>query len=713
MMPTLTLVHPWKVRLAKMGEGGMGEVWDAEQMEPVRRKVALKLLKAGMSTKEVLARFEVGRQALALMNHPYIARVFDAGTTPDGRPYFAMEIVDGSPITHYCDSRKLDVDARLSLFIKVCNGVEHAHQKGVVHRDIKPSNILVAVHDGVPEPKIIDFGVAKAIAQPLTDKTVYTEFGQLIGTPEYMSPEQAELSGRHVDTRTDVYSLGVLLYELLTGVLPFEGEQLREAGFDGLRKIIRNTDPPAPSIRATQLGEQLGDVAARRRTDADALAKRLRGDLDWIVMKALEKDPASRYGSPSALTADVERHLSHEPVVASPPSTVYRARKFIRRHRAGVTLAATLVAALVVLSVSMSIQAARIASERDRAEREAERANEVIQFLTDVFDVARAGAPGSQDVTAREILEAGSERIGELSREPLVQAHLMDTIGNIYLTMGLYDEAEKHLEEAYATRSRLLDENHLGMAASLESLGSLSSWRGELDKARDYFRRSIEIREHALGPESSPVGDALNALGIVHAIEGDYDGAEGLFLKSRDALEASEGGLSAGKPIGNLANVYALQGRYEEALPLQERVVELHRESFGANHFKYGRSLQSLGVIHKMMGETAKAEPRLKQALEIFRRSEGQDHPDVGTVLTEMGEVYAQQGRFAESERRVERGASHPHRGAGQKESSGGRRSPADRPRRARARPARGSSKTLRGIDRDLGGSRPQPSPEG
>ena len=260
---------------------------------------------------------------------------------------------------------------------------------------------------------------------------------------------------------------------------------------------------------------------------------------------------------------------------------------------------------------------------------------------------------------------------------------------------------------------RLLDENHLDMAASLESLGSLSSWRGELDKARDYFRRSIEIREHALGPESSPVGDALNALGIVHAIEGDYDGAEGLFLKSRDALEASEGGLSAGKPIGNLANVYALQGRYEEALPLQERVVELHRESFGANHFKYGRSLQSLGVIHKMMGETAKAEPRLKQALEIFRRSEGPDHPDVGTVLTEMGEVYAQQGRFAESERRVERGASHPHRGAGQKESSGGRRSPADRPRRARARPARGSSKTLRGIDRDLGGSRPQPSPEG
>jgi len=641
--------------LEKIGEGGMGEVWEAEQLEPVRRRVALKILKAGMTNRAALARFEVERQALALMDHPNIARVFDAGATPDGRPFFVMEIVAGSPVTEYCDTRRLDLHARLSLFMKICNGVEHAHQKGVVHRDIKPSNVLVAAPERTPEPKIIDFGVAKALAQPLTDEAVKTEFGQLIGTPEYMSPEQADLTGRHVDTRTDVYSLGVLLYEILTGVLPFEGERLREAGFEGLREMIRNVDPPAPSVRATRLGDRLGAIAACRRTDASALVRRLRGDLDWIVMRALEKDPASRYGSPSALAADVHRHLNDEPVVASPPSTLYRTLKFVRRHRAGVSLAATLVAALLAVSVSMSIQAARIAAERDRAERQAETANEVTQFLTDVFDVARAGAPGSQDVTAREILEAGAGRIGELSQEPLVQAHLMDTIGRIYLTMGLYDEAAKHLERAYATRSRLLVGDHLDVAASLESLGSLSRWRGDLDQAREYLGRCIEIRERALGPYSRPVGDALNALGIVHAMEGDYRGAEDLFVRSRDALEESEGGLAAAKPIGNLANVYALQKRYGEALPLQERILELHREAFGERHLKYGRSLSQVALIHKMMGDTERAEQLLEQVLRIVQEAEGAGHPDVGSVLTELGDVYSLRGRFVESEEALRR----------------------------------------------------------
>ena len=642
--------------LAKIGEGGMGEVWDAEQLEPVRRKVALKLLKSGMNSREVLARFEVERQALALMDHPHIAHVFDAGTAGDGRPYFAMEVVDGSPITEYCDGRKLDVDARLELFVKVCHGVEHAHQKGVVHRDIKPSNVLVTVHDGVPEPKIIDFGVAKAMAHPLTDKTVHTEFGQLIGTPEYMSPEQAELTGRHIDTRTDVYSLGVLLYELLTGVLPFEGEKLREAGFDGLREIIRDSDPPTPSRRTTGLGGKLNDIASRRKTDAESLSRRLRGDLDWIVMRALEKDPNARYGSPSALAADIGRHLRDEPVEASPPSALYRARKFVRRHRTGVVLATTLVTALLVLTVSMSVQTARVARERDRAEREAETAKQVTRFLTDVFEVARPGQIGGQDVTAEEILDAGSKRVDQLTHQPLVQAELMDTIGNIYIRMGLYDEAERHLRQAYDTRMRLLDGEHADVAESLSSLGYLSRWQGNLPNSIDYYGQALEIHRSAEEDNATAIGLSLNTLGIAHAMLGEYDRAAELLQESWEVLEQSLGpdDPQTLRPLDNLANVYSLQGRNEEAVPLRQRSIEVHRKAFGESHLNYGMAVGFLATTYKMMGRSEEAEPLFDTALRIRRETQGANHPDVAIVLAEYGDMLRELGRLDEAEAALE-----------------------------------------------------------
>jgi len=325
-------IGPYKI-LEKIGEGGMGVVYLAEQEAPLRRRVALKVIKPGMDSKQVLARFEAERQALALMNHPGVAKVFDAGATPEGRPYFVMEHVAGLPITDYCDKHLLDNQQRLELFIQVCEAIQHAHQKGIIHRDIKPSNVLVAVQDGKPVSKVIDFGVAKATGQRLTERTLFTEQGVLIGTPEYMSPEQAEMTALDVDSRTDIYSLGVLLYELIVGALPFDAKALRRAGFDEIRRTIRDVDPPRPSVRLTTLGDQSTESARRRRTELRMLRRELQGNLDGITMHALEKDRARRYGSPSEMAEDIRRHLRDEPVLAHAPSASYRLWRFVRRHK--------------------------------------------------------------------------------------------------------------------------------------------------------------------------------------------------------------------------------------------------------------------------------------------------------------------------------------------------------------------------------------------
>jgi serine/threonine protein kinase len=327
-----TVIGPYKL-LEQIGEGGMGLVFVAEQQQPVRRKVALKVIKPGMDTRHVVARFEAERQALALMDHAHIAKVHDGGTTPEGRPYFVMELVKGKPITAYCDQNQIAIRERLELFVHVCQAVQHAHQKGIIHRDIKPSNVLVMSHDGEPVVKVIDFGVAKAIGQLLTDKTIYTQFSQLIGTPLYMSPEQAGHSSLDVDTRSDIYSLGVLLYELLTGTTPFDKARLKEVGFDELRRIIREEEPPRPSTRISMLGQAATTISTQRQTDPRRLSQLCRGKLDWIVMKALEKNRDRRYESASALAADVQRYLHDEPVQACPPSAWYRFGKFARRNK--------------------------------------------------------------------------------------------------------------------------------------------------------------------------------------------------------------------------------------------------------------------------------------------------------------------------------------------------------------------------------------------
>jgi serine/threonine protein kinase/tetratricopeptide (TPR) repeat protein len=385
-----TVIGPYKL-LEQIGEGGFGVVFLAEQQQPVRRKVALKVLKPGMDTRQVIVRFEAERQALALMDHPNIAHVFDGGATASGRPYFVMELVKGLAITDFCDQNQLNVRARLELFVSVCQAVQHAHQKGIIHRDIKPSNMLVTLQDGAPLVKVIDFGIAKALGQQLTDKTVYTGFAQLIGTPLYMSPEQAALSAGDVDTRSDIYSLGVLLYELLTGTTPFDRKRLRELDFDELRRIIREEEPPRPSTRISTLGQAATAVSAQRRSDPKRLSQLVRGELDWIVMKALEKDRNRRYETASAFAADVQRYLHDEPVLACPPSAWYRLRKFARRNQAGLAIAACLSLVLATLGGGfgweMRVRAERAAQrgrELDKAEQEAVTLrNDIISQLDD------------------------------------------------------------------------------------------------------------------------------------------------------------------------------------------------------------------------------------------------------------------------------------------------------------------------------------------
>jgi len=410
-----TIIGRYKL-LEQIGEGGFGVVYMAEQQEPIRRRVALKIIKLGMDTKQVIARFEAERQALAMMDHPNIAGVLDAGATETGRPYFVMELVKGIPITEYCDKNNLDTRQRLELFIDVCKAVHHAHQKGIIHRDIKPSNVMITLHDGKPVPKVIDFGIAKATGHRLTEKTLFTKYAQMIGTPEYMSPEQAEMSGLDIDTRTDIYSLGVLLYELLTSATPFDAKELREAGYAEMQRIIRETEPLKPSTKLSTLGKTLPDVAKRHNATPDVLTKAVRGDLDWIVMKTLEKDRARRYEAADRLVLDIQRHLEHRPVLAHAPSTTYKLHKFLRRHRSQA------IAALAMVVVAGTITILLIRNRYQVRLAEAEGARQV-SALSEARRLIANGDLAAARKTLRPLLE--SEHAG-LEARTLFAGFIMD-----------------------------------------------------------------------------------------------------------------------------------------------------------------------------------------------------------------------------------------------------------------------------------------------
>ena len=645
-------IGPYRL-LQLVGEGGMGEVWLAEQTHPVRRQVALKVIKAGMDTAQVVTRFEAERQALALMDHPAIATVYDGGSTPEGRPYFAMEYVKGEPITIYCDRQRLTTQARLELFTQVCEGVQHAHQKGIIHRDLKPSNVLVTIQDDHPVPKIIDFGVAKATAQHLTERTLYTELGVMIGTPEYMSPEQAEMGGLDIDTRTDVYALGVILYELLTGALPFDRKELRQAGFAEIQRTIREKEPPRPSTRITQLGPASTEAAAKRRTEPRRLAGALRGDLDWVTMKALEKDRTRRYQTANALAADVRHHLSNEPVSAGPPSAVYRAKKFARRHRFGVTAAAALALLLAAFGVTMAVQAQRIAHERDRANREAETAKQVSEFLVGMFETTNPFDGRGKDVPVGDVLDRGARKIAtELRDQPEVRTTLMDTMGRVYYDLGVYDKAAGLVQDALTYRERTWGRNSLLVASSLNSLGAIRMAQGAYPVAESMLKESLEIRRKRLGPESTAVAETLVSLGALRDHMGDWAAAEKLFREALSIHRKVLGGddLALATSINNLALVLSQQEKFDEGEALYRESLGIRRKRLGNEHPFVAQSLNNIGMLHVRHRQDLKAEPMFKEALAINRKVMGEVHPVVASNLNNLALVYLRSNQLPQAE---------------------------------------------------------------
>jgi eukaryotic-like serine/threonine-protein kinase len=509
--------------LQQIGEGGCGIVYVAEQTEPIRRRVALKVIKLGMDTKQVIARFEAERQALALMDHPNIAKVLDAGTigAPDsqlstlnsqlplGRPYFVMELVRGVKITDFCDENRLTTQERLDLFVQICHAIQHAHQKGIIHRDIKPSNILVTVNDGVPVPKVIDFGVAKAIGQQLTDKTVYTAFEQFIGTPAYMSPEQAVMTSLDIDTRSDIYSLGVLLYELLTGHTPFDQKELIAAGLDEMRRIIRETEPVRPSTcLRTLAGPEQTTIAQRHHTEPPQLVHLVRGDLDWIVMKCLEKDRARRYATANGLAQDVMRHLRDEVVAARPPSKLYRLRKSVSRNRLAYCAAMTVVISLALgitfswLEAARARKAEKLGGQRLlQSEKAREEAEAISRFLTEVFqspDPARDG----RTITVAETLDKAARKLeNELPTQPARRAQLQSTLGSTYAALGLFREAILLNEKVRDCCVATFGPKDPDTVIAMHNLGDIYVEGGRRSEALKLNEQVLTLSRKVLGPK--------------------------------------------------------------------------------------------------------------------------------------------------------------------------------------------------------------------
>ena len=639
-------IGPYRL-LQVLGQGGMGEVWLAEQKTPIQRTVALKLIKAGMDTKAVVARFESEQQALALMDHPNIARVFDAGSNAGGHPYFVMEYVPGLPITEYCDKHRLPMKERLELFMQVCDGVQHAHQKAIIHRDLKPSNVLVVEQDNNAVPKIIDFGLAKATGQRLTDKTMFTELGVMMGTPEYMSPEQADQREQNIDTRTDVYSLGVILYQLLVGVLPFDVKALRTAGLEAVLRAIREQEPPKPSTRIRTMGEASAASAEKRREEPRTFARHLRGELDWITMKALEKDRTRRFASPAELGADIGRHLHNEPVAAHPPSAGYVARKYIRRHRLGASAAAAGVLLLVGFAITQAVELRRITRERDRADR-------VTDFMTKMFKVSDPSEARGNTITAREILDNAAKEIDTgLSNDPELQAKMMHTMAVTYDGLGLYSRAQPLLERAVEIQRRTVGPGSPDTLDSMAELASVWAGEGHYAESEKLIREILETRRRALGPEHPDTLNSMNDLAVALMDEGRYAEAEKL---ERETIDIQRRVLGPDDrytliSMSNLALTLMDEGQYAESEKLNHEILEIRRRALGPEHPDTLNSMTSVAGALMDEGRYAEAEKLERETLDIQRRVLGPEHPKTLREMSYLAVALMDEGRYAEAEK--------------------------------------------------------------
>jgi len=630
-----------------LGEGGMGVVYLAEQQRPVKRQIAIKIIKPGMDSRKIIARFEAERQALAILDHPNIAHVFEAGATENGRPYFVMEYVKGMPINEHCDYHKLIIEDRLKLFLQICHAVHHAHQKGIIHRDLKPSNILVSIHDDQAIPKIIDFGVAKALAQPLTEYTLQTEESQLLGTPEYMSPEQVDMANEDIDTRSDIYSLGVLLYVLLTGVLPFDSTTFHEGGLEHIRQVIRETDPKTPSTRLTSLGEKAKKVAESRRTEVATLARRLHKELEWIPLKAMSKERSERYRSASELADDVENYLKGAPLIAGPPSTLYRLQKFVRRNRA-LVIGAGIV--LIVL-IGGIITTTTFAIKADHARAETQTVSDFLRL-----NVLRSIDPfwvGGKQINTRSVLDATAESLeGSFTGPPLVKAEIQHALGFAYWSLGLYELAELHYKRAIAVCQAHLGAEHPTTLEWIEDLGGVYYYQSRYSEAEQLRTKVLMGMRRALGESHESTLHAMWTLAAVYNMQGRFSEAEQLSIKVLEDFRKKYGEDDK-HIVGQMclvAHGYHLQGRYDDAEQLYQKALEISRRLRGEKDYWTLTLMHLLGQIYCDLGRYDDAEKLLLGAKRYWLEAWGEEHPHTLDVTCNLGWFYYHQGRYQEAE---------------------------------------------------------------
>jgi len=697
-------IGPYRL-LSVLGEGGMGIVYLAQQEEPVRRQVALKVIKPGMDSKRVIARFEAEKQTLALMKHPNIAGVFDAGLTLNGRPYFVMEYVKGIPITEYCDDNKITIEDRLSLFVQVCQAVQHAHQKGIIHRDIKPSNILVSVENEQSIPKIIDFGVAKATDKPVTKRTLQTEDTQLLGTPEYMSPEQADMATEDIDTRSDVYSLGVLLYVLLAGVLPFDAEKLRDSGIENIRRTIREIDPKTPSTRLAKLGDQAETIAQNRQMEIKTLARHLRKELEWIPLKAMSKERSGRYQSASELADDIKNYLTGKPLITGPPTSLYRVKKFIRRH-------AVLSAAVIAVAFTLILGLTGIGIMYFRAEEALVEATAISDYL--VKDIlGDKSFPEMQEIDLDYILHNATEKLeGKFEDQPLVEAKIRATLGQGYSNINKPELARGHLEKAYQIYLQHHGPEHPDTIRTVNLICWVDFLEGRHDKAIQRWTEQIKITQREYGELSGlgmmfmmNIGQTYVYLGRNkeaeewldktlelcersksirmpfvrrmarikqgenYTVQGRYDEAEQIYHKVLQEEPDSQNATVL-ECRTKLSEIYRQQGQYDEAQQLCEAALWTMRQELGNEHSVTLRTMCCLGRIFTDQGIFVEAENLLREALKCQRIKFGDNHVDTLASINSLAVLYTKQERYDEAEkllleavegRRLKLGDTHPH----------------------------------------------------
>jgi serine/threonine protein kinase len=679
-----TVIGPYKL-LQQIGEGGMGVVFMAEQTEPIQRTVALKIIKPGMDTRQVIARFEAERQAVAMMDHPNIAKVLDAGTTDSGRPYFVMELVKGVPITKYCDEKHLPLRARLELFVQVCQAVQHAHQKGIIHRDLKPNNVLVAEYDNHAVPKVIDFGVAKATAQRLTERTMFTEFGQVLGTMEYMSPEQSKFNQLDIDTRSDIYSLGVLLYELLAGSTPFEGKRLHAAAFDEMLRIIREEEPQKPSTRLSSI-DTLPSVAANRHTEPARLRKEVSGELDWIVMKALEKDRNRRYETASGFAADIERHLHDEPVEAGPPTYAYRLKKFARRNKVGVTAGSAIALALAVGFLLASIGFIQARQQANIARTQAARVIQVQQFLEEMLGSIDPNTEKGSAVTVQQVLDRAAAKVEKnFADQPEIRAVLHETIGRNYFGLRLFEPAVRHLQLAVDLRRRYLTEEPIELAGALYLLAdSLTSDLSQREKALSHCRDAVAIYALRLPENDARLAEARSLEAMLSGqgatagrINSDVFVATLLPITltltddqlarspaewTRAVVEAKRlhgagdiAGARAALKQGHIAAIARIRELCSTGQPdaARQYMRQTYTPFLETPSMRPLVPLGLIGVTHAMQSESE--DPRvieavLREAVSAGHNVWGPEHPNIAWALSDLAKLLREQGKLSDAE---------------------------------------------------------------